>query len=183
MNTSSRRDRKLVNHVEKRPRMQSLKAFLSDRLTAAAEEIFGAVEKTIAEYREEVSRAKDLEISRLRMQLKLLKSGWSGLNLLAAKPNAGLHVFLFKLHDQISRILSFMQSPCWIDALEPSCSSTPITTTIIILLILSSSITISQSLQQSLLSPSTVRRRWWRRRMRRTEAAAWSRSTHSPPPR
>ncbi|KAI3361161.1 hypothetical protein L3Q82_013352, partial [Scortum barcoo] len=55
-------------------RMQSLKAFLSDRLTAAAEEIFGAVEKTIAEYKEEISRSKDLEISRLRMQLKLLKS-------------------------------------------------------------------------------------------------------------
>ncbi|XP_074509380.1 uncharacterized protein LOC141778812 [Sebastes fasciatus] len=54
--------------------MQSLKAFLSERLTAAAEEIFGAVEKTIAEYKEEISRSKDLEISRLRMQLKLLKS-------------------------------------------------------------------------------------------------------------
>ncbi|XP_049903445.1 zinc finger protein Xfin-like isoform X2 [Epinephelus moara] len=54
--------------------MQSLKAFLSERLTAAAEEIFGAVEKTIAEYKEEISRSKDVEISRLRMQLKLLKS-------------------------------------------------------------------------------------------------------------
>ncbi|XP_070692121.1 adult enhancer factor 1-like [Pempheris klunzingeri] len=54
--------------------MQSLKAFLSERLTAAAEEIFGAVEKTIAEYKEEISRSKDFEISRLRMQLKLLKS-------------------------------------------------------------------------------------------------------------
>ncbi|KAM7421091.1 hypothetical protein PAMA_015319 [Pampus argenteus] len=54
--------------------MQSLKAFLNERLTAAAEEIFGAVEKTIAEYKEEISRSKDLEISRLRMQLKLLKS-------------------------------------------------------------------------------------------------------------
>ncbi|XP_044065051.1 zinc finger protein 12-like isoform X2 [Siniperca chuatsi] len=54
--------------------MQSLKAFLSERLTAAAEEIFGAVEKTIAEYKEEISRSKDLEISRLGMQLKLLKS-------------------------------------------------------------------------------------------------------------
>ncbi|XP_027145537.1 zinc finger protein 436-like [Larimichthys crocea] len=54
--------------------MHSLKAFLSERLTAAAEEIFGAVEKTLAEYKEEISRSKDLEISRLRMQLKLLKS-------------------------------------------------------------------------------------------------------------
>ncbi|XP_022612385.1 zinc finger protein squeeze-like [Seriola dumerili] len=55
-------------------KMLSLKAFLSERLTAAAEEIFGAVEKTIAEYKEEICRSKDLEISRLRMQLKLLKS-------------------------------------------------------------------------------------------------------------
>lgn len=57
-------------------KMQSLKAFLNERLTAAAEEIFGAVEKTIAEYKEEICRSKDLEINRLRMQLKLLKSGW-----------------------------------------------------------------------------------------------------------
>ncbi|XP_076010840.1 uncharacterized protein LOC143003931 [Genypterus blacodes] len=54
--------------------MESLRVFLSDRLTAAAEEIFGAVEKTIAEYSEEICRSKDLEISRLRMQLKLLKA-------------------------------------------------------------------------------------------------------------
>ncbi len=73
--------------------MQSLKAFLSDRLTAAAEEIFGAVEKTIAEYKEEISRSKDLEISRLRMQLKLLKSGWFEWNLLATKPHANFHYF------------------------------------------------------------------------------------------
>ncbi|XP_047454864.1 zinc finger protein 205-like [Mugil cephalus] len=55
-------------------KMQSLKAFLNERLTAAAEEIFGAVEKTIVEYKEEISRSKDLEIGRLRMQLRLLKS-------------------------------------------------------------------------------------------------------------
>ncbi|XP_056141739.1 zinc finger protein 510-like [Lampris incognitus] len=54
--------------------MQALRVFLNERLTAAAEEIFGAVEKTIAEYKEEISRSKDLEINRLRMQLKLLKS-------------------------------------------------------------------------------------------------------------
>lgn len=56
--------------------MHSLRVFLNERLAAAAEEILGAVEKTIIEYREEICRAKDLEISRLRMQLKLLKSGW-----------------------------------------------------------------------------------------------------------
>uniref|UniRef100_A0A3B5K9N6 C2H2-type domain-containing protein n=2 Tax=Takifugu rubripes TaxID=31033 RepID=A0A3B5K9N6_TAKRU len=56
--------------------MHSLRVFLNERLAAAAEEILGAVEKTIIEYREEICRSKDLEISRLRMQLKLLKSGW-----------------------------------------------------------------------------------------------------------
>lgn len=56
--------------------MHSLRVFLNERLAAAAEEIFEAVEKTIAEYKEEISRSKDLEIGRLRMQLKLLKSGW-----------------------------------------------------------------------------------------------------------
>ncbi|XP_035498492.2 zinc finger protein 782-like [Scophthalmus maximus] len=55
-------------------KMLSLRAFLSERLAAAAEEILGAVEKTLYEYKEEISRSKDLEISRLRMQLKLLKS-------------------------------------------------------------------------------------------------------------
>lgn len=55
--------------------MHSLRVFLNERLAAAAEEILGAVEKTIIEYKEEICRAKDLEISRLRMQLKLLNSG------------------------------------------------------------------------------------------------------------
>ncbi|XP_061531638.1 zinc finger protein 112-like [Phycodurus eques] len=54
--------------------MLSLKAFLNERLAAVAEEIFGAVEKTIDEYKEELCRVKDLEIGRLRMQLRLLKS-------------------------------------------------------------------------------------------------------------
>ncbi|KAM8826341.1 uncharacterized protein ACB058_019673 [Synchiropus picturatus] len=53
--------------------MQSLRVFLNERLTAAAEEILGAVEKTIAMYHEEICRSKDLEIGRLRMQLKLLE--------------------------------------------------------------------------------------------------------------
>ncbi|XP_072249361.1 uncharacterized protein [Leuresthes tenuis] len=55
-------------------KMQSLRVFLNERLTAAAEEIFEAIERTIIEYNEEIFRSKDLEISRLRMQLKLLKS-------------------------------------------------------------------------------------------------------------
>lgn len=39
-------------------KIQLLRVFLNQRLTVAAEEIFGAVEKTIAEYQEEVSRSK-----------------------------------------------------------------------------------------------------------------------------
>lgn len=39
-------------------KIQLLRAFLNQRLTVAADEIFGAVEKTIAEYQEEVSRSK-----------------------------------------------------------------------------------------------------------------------------
>lgn len=77
--------------------MLSLRAFLTDRLTAAAEEIFGAVEKTIAEYKEELSRSKDLEIGRLRMQLKLLKSGWCEIeSARKPKPCADVCRFLFK---------------------------------------------------------------------------------------
>ncbi|MEQ2205694.1 hypothetical protein XENOCAPTIV_009818 [Xenoophorus captivus] len=48
--------------------------FLNERLSAVAEEILGAVEKTIVVYQEEILRSKDLEIRQLRMQLKLLKS-------------------------------------------------------------------------------------------------------------
>lgn len=55
-------------------KMLSLKVYLSERLTAAAEEIFGEVEKTIAEYKKEISRVRDLEIISLKMQLKRLKS-------------------------------------------------------------------------------------------------------------
>lgn len=79
-------------------RMQSLRAFLHDRLTAAAEEILGAVEKTIAEYKEDICRSKDLEIGRLRMQLKLLKSGWFELNLTAAKHQAYFRYLLIEFN-------------------------------------------------------------------------------------
>ena len=37
-----------------------LRVFLNERLTAAAEEIFGVVEKTVAEYQEEVVRLQRL---------------------------------------------------------------------------------------------------------------------------
>lgn len=65
-----------LSSLDSDPKMLSLRAFVSERLTAAAEEIFDAVEKTIGLYKEEIFRSKDLEISRLKMELRLLKSGW-----------------------------------------------------------------------------------------------------------
>eukprot|EP00063_Salmo_salar_P050460 XP_014025295.1 PREDICTED: uncharacterized protein LOC106584461 isoform X3 [Salmo salar] len=41
-------------------KIQLLRVFLNERLTAAAEEIFGVVEKTVAEYQEEVVRLQRL---------------------------------------------------------------------------------------------------------------------------
>ncbi|KAJ8007816.1 hypothetical protein DPEC_G00098130 [Dallia pectoralis] len=41
-------------------KLQLLRVFLSDRLTAAAVEIFGAVEKTVAEYQEENEQLRRL---------------------------------------------------------------------------------------------------------------------------
>ncbi|KAK6318800.1 hypothetical protein J4Q44_G00100110 [Coregonus suidteri] len=52
-------------------KLQLLNAFLTERLTAAAVEIFGAVEKTITEYQEEISSSKE-EIDRLRRQLHIV---------------------------------------------------------------------------------------------------------------
>lgn len=52
-------------------KIQLLRMFLNQRLTAAAEEIFGAVEKTIAEYQEEVCRSKE-ENGRLQRQLDIV---------------------------------------------------------------------------------------------------------------
>lgn len=146
--------------------MQSLKVYLNERLAAAAEEIFGAVEKMITEYKEEISRSKDLEINRLRLQLKLLKSGLFEWNLSTIKPHARLHSFLVNLHG--CDFVFFPQIPGQVDALESSCSSQPIISTTIMLL---SSNTISQFLQRRPLNPSTVRR---------TGAAAWSRSILNP---
>ena len=39
--------------------LQSLRALVNERLTAAAEEIFALVERTIAEYEEELCRCKE----------------------------------------------------------------------------------------------------------------------------
>lgn len=65
--------------------MQQLRLLVSERLTAAAEEIFGLVERTITEYQEEVVRS-NREIIQLRQQIEqltvlqprvsLFKGGW-----------------------------------------------------------------------------------------------------------
>ncbi|XP_041748098.1 zinc finger and SCAN domain-containing protein 22 [Coregonus clupeaformis] len=52
-------------------KMQLLQVYLNERLTAVAVEIFGAVENTIGEYQEEISRSKE-EIERLRRLLDLV---------------------------------------------------------------------------------------------------------------
>ncbi|XP_071015431.1 zinc finger protein 664-like [Oncorhynchus clarkii lewisi] len=52
-------------------KMQLLQDYLNERLTAVAVEIFGAVENTIAEYQEEISRSNE-EIERLRRLLDLV---------------------------------------------------------------------------------------------------------------
>uniref|UniRef100_A0A673XHK4 Zinc finger protein 32-like n=1 Tax=Salmo trutta TaxID=8032 RepID=A0A673XHK4_SALTR len=63
-------------------KIQLLRVFLNERLAVAVDEIFGAVEKTITDYQEEVSRSKDendrlqrlLEIA-LKPELKLHRAG------------------------------------------------------------------------------------------------------------
>ncbi|KAK6321118.1 hypothetical protein J4Q44_G00080940 [Coregonus suidteri] len=52
-------------------KLHLLNVFLTERLTAAAVEIFGVVEKTVSEYQEEISRSKE-EIDRLRMLLDIV---------------------------------------------------------------------------------------------------------------
>ncbi|XP_038871349.1 zinc finger protein 79-like [Salvelinus namaycush] len=52
-------------------KMQLLQVYLNERLTAVAVEIFGAVENTIGEYQEEISRSNE-EIERLRRLMDLV---------------------------------------------------------------------------------------------------------------
>ena len=51
-------------------KIEYLRVFLNQKLIAAAEEIFGVVEETIAEYQEEVSHTKE-ENRRLRSMLDI----------------------------------------------------------------------------------------------------------------
>ncbi len=59
--------------------LQRLNAFICERLTAAAVDIFGAVEKTLIEYQGEISRSKQ-EVDHLRTlvlwpEVRLHRSG------------------------------------------------------------------------------------------------------------
>lgn len=54
---------------------ENLKRFISDRLAAAAEEIFGVFEKTIAEYEEELDRQRKLFDVVWRPVVKLRRVG------------------------------------------------------------------------------------------------------------
>lgn len=56
--------------VFKMSKIEMLRLLINQRLTAAAEEIFGVFGRTIAEYEEEISRSK-LEIDRQRRLLDL----------------------------------------------------------------------------------------------------------------
>lgn len=56
-------------------KIQLLRVFLYDRLTAAAEEIFGVVEKTVAEYQEEVVRLQRLLDIVLQPEINLQRAG------------------------------------------------------------------------------------------------------------
>ncbi|KAK6318799.1 hypothetical protein J4Q44_G00100100 [Coregonus suidteri] len=68
-----------TTEMETEPDGKLLNEFLSQRLTAATIEIFGAVEKTITEYQEEISSSKE-EIERLQRLLDV-----------ALKPDIKLH--------------------------------------------------------------------------------------------
>nr|XP_046179429.1 uncharacterized protein LOC124010800 isoform X2 [Oncorhynchus gorbuscha] len=52
-------------------KLQLLNVFVTERLSAAAVEIFGAVEKTVAEYREEIFRSAE-ENERLRREMDMI---------------------------------------------------------------------------------------------------------------
>lgn len=52
-----------------------LKAFVNERLTAAAEEIFGVLKKTIVEYEEEIDRQRKLLEDFWKPEIKLNKLG------------------------------------------------------------------------------------------------------------
>ena len=82
--------RKSFCHCGKMCKVQMLRALVKQRLTAAAEEIFGLFERTIAEYEEELSRSKEENERQRKLldavfnpQLRLHRAGWFSLLLLS----------------------------------------------------------------------------------------------------
>lgn len=55
--------------------VQSLRAFVSQRLTAAAEDIFRLFERTVAEYEEELRRQRQLLDAVLKPEVRLHRAG------------------------------------------------------------------------------------------------------------
>lgn len=56
--------------------VQSLRQFVCDRLTVAAQEILGAFEKRVEDYETEVARQRRLLESALTPEIKLQQTGW-----------------------------------------------------------------------------------------------------------
>ena len=59
----------------KMSKVQTLRVFVKQRLTAAAEEIFELFERTIAEYEEELCRQRKLLDAVLQPQVQLHRTG------------------------------------------------------------------------------------------------------------
>ena len=59
----------------KMSKVQTLRVFMKQRLTAAAEEIFELFERTIAEYEEELCRQRKLLDAVLQPQVQLHRTG------------------------------------------------------------------------------------------------------------
>ena len=55
--------------------VECLRGFINERLTAAAEEIFGVFQKTIVEYEEEIDRQRKLLDVVWKPEMKLLRMG------------------------------------------------------------------------------------------------------------
>jgi len=56
-------------------RVENMRKFVNERLTAAAEEIFGVFEKAIVEYEEEIDRQRRLLDIVWKPELKLQRTG------------------------------------------------------------------------------------------------------------
>lgn len=56
--------------------VQSMRQFVCDRLTAAAQEILGAFEKKIEDYEAEIARQRRLLVAVSTPEIKLHRAGW-----------------------------------------------------------------------------------------------------------